>query len=429
MAWNKISSKCTGAVFFRGAIAPLAREFADLRTMKISSVPDTAREHELWALRLSHPKWGAARLSSKRRAGPIPKPILQFDARLGDAEKADASLGKSAVLIELDGDKGDVLRDRKRLLRFLNAAMGSDGLISLDMTAMRFWSRAALVDELCHDADLDIDSLFTIHAIHRGDNKPYWCHTHGLAEIGFFDFDILNPSPDLLTSRCHDFARAMAFSIVEDKVKASTPLATISSAGPIRLVDVDEFNRRASRNDRALRDDDEIHNRNRTILCEPVKPRWTHKFLPPPPVPSRLLSGPQGEFMVYFPSAATRLMERRARQTYEMFRRLSVEFADLKSKPIVKLGYPINSGNPDEKEHMWFEVHALHDDGIDATLVNQPRNIRSLQQGDRRVHSLDRLTDWMLIGATGTINPRDTRPARVARQNREKILQLLDKQK
>ncbi len=426
MAWNQVSSKCTGMVFFRGSIAPMAREFDFLRQLGVTATPRTPADHELWAMKLSHPSWGNARLASPRKTGPVPKIIVQFDARLGDSERTDALLGQSSVLIEVEGDKGDVLRDRKRLLRFLNAVMGDDGLISLDMTALRFWSRAALADELCHDADLDIDSLFTIHAIHtRGQEHTHWYHTHGLAQIGFFDFDIINPSPDLLTGRCHDFARAVAFSIVEGKVAASTPLARISSAGPIRLVEVSEFNRRAPKGVRALRDSDEIHNRNRTVLCEPVRPKWTHRFIKPPVLPSRLLSSPQGEFMVYFPSGATRLMAQRARQTYEMFRALTQEFAELKSKPIVKLGYRIDNGGKDDFEHMWFEVHELHADGIDATLVNQPRNISSMKQGDRRVHPLDRLTDWMLLGPTGTINPRDTRPARVARQDRDKILRLL----
>ena len=133
--------------------------------------------------------------------------------------------------------------------------------------------------------------------------------------------------------------------------------------------------------------------------------------------------------MVIFSKDATRLMEQRARKTYEMFRRLTEEFAELRSKPIVKLGYQIDNGGKDDLEHLWFEVHELRPDGIDATLMNQPNSIASMKMGDRQTHSLNVLTDWMLMGATGTINPRDTRPARTARLNRQKILQVLANEK
>ena len=120
-------------------------------------------------------------------------------------------------------------------------------------------------------------------------------------------------------------------------------------------------------------------------------------------------------------------MARRAKQTYALFRQLSDEFADLQAKPIVKLGYRIDGGKPDELEHMWFEVHALHDSTIDATLTNKPRQVSSLQPGQRRQHPVELLTDWMLISPAGMINPRDTRPARTMRLHRDKILTLLKK--
>lgn len=45
--------------------------------------------------------------------------------------------------------------------------------------------------------------------------------------------------------------------------------------------------------------------------------------------------------------------------------------------------------------------------------------------GDRRMHAINSLTDWMLMGPTGTINPSDTRPVRTARRGSEKILKLI----
>ncbi len=432
MGWNQQMSASDGAVFFRGSLPPKADEFAFLSAAGITSSADSATGGELWAVRLTHPTWGTARMSAPRQTVPIPKPILKYDARLEEGEKAHAALGRSSVRVRVEGDRGDVLRDRKRLLRFMAAVLGDDGRIALDATAMRFWSSAALADELCHDADLDIDSLFTVHAVTENDDlisidpgakgRPCrWYHTHGLAEIGFFDFDVLRPSPDLLTARCHDFARAVAFAIVEGKVQPSTPVAKILSNGPVRLVDVAEFNRRGRQEDRALRDLDVGHNRNRTVLCDPVDTRWWHRFTGTPARASRLLSADQGEFMVYFPTNASRLMARRARQTYGRFRQLAAEYGELQVKPIVKLGYRVDGGDETDLEHMWFEVHSFGGDTVNATLMNDPFHVASLKKGDRRDHPIERLTDWALIGPTGMITPRDTRPARSARLHRDAI--------
>ena len=248
-SWNQRSSTCTGGVFFRGAIAPRAGEFEYLKSAQIQFRPT----------RQTIAKPGRPFIS--RAVGPREAGFAErhdfdtqgadrYDNRLDKSEKAAALLGRSSVQLQLDGEKKDVLRDRKRLLRFLDAVMGDDGLIAMDVSANHFWSKAALADELCHDADLDIDSLFTVHAVTAGQSKVVnWYHTHGLAEMGFFDFDVLRPSPDLLTSRCHDFARAIAFAIVEGKVQPTTPMVHLLSSGPIRFVDVAEFNRRAAKSD------------------------------------------------------------------------------------------------------------------------------------------------------------------------------------
>ncbi len=405
---------------------PRASEFSHLQSAGCEVRQGKPSGNEAWALQLSHPHWGQARIASLKQSPVIPKVLLQFDNRLEDSEKANGLLGQSSVHIELNGEKHDVLRDRKRLLRFLNAAMGNDGLIAMDLTASRFWPRAALDEELSHDADLDIDSLFTVHAVtDTQTGKPNWYHTHGLAEIGFFDFDVVRPSEDLLSARCHDFARAVAFSIVEGKVQPTTPIAKVISTGPIRFVEVTEFNRRASKADRAMRDTDEFHNRNRAVLCDPVTGGFLSKIFGSTPRPNQILSAPQGDFMVFFPTQSTRLMARRARQTYSYFRQLVAEFAELKAKAIVKLGYRVDGGEPDDLEHMWFEVHALNDETIDATLVNNPRHVSTLKQGQRLLHPVQQLTDWMLMLPTGTVNPRDAHSARTARAHRQEILKQL----
>src|SRR6185437_10297899 len=145
MSWNQRSSACMGFAFFRGSIPPRPEEFSFLVSHDIQIHPADPENASLWELHLEHPEWGRARMWAPRISQTLPEVLTKYDPRLDDSEKRDASLARSSVVIKVDGIKGDVLRDRKRLLRFLYAVLGDDGLIACDVTAMRFWPRSALV--------------------------------------------------------------------------------------------------------------------------------------------------------------------------------------------------------------------------------------------------------------------------------------------
>src|SRR5262249_24364508 len=143
--------------------------------------------------------------------------MIDFDPRLTDDEKQAIATAGSAVVLKAEARDGNVLADRKKFLRFLHATMGGDGLAVVDHTAQALWSPAGLEDELSHDADLDIEAIYTMHVIsEKVGGGAYWLHSHGLKEIGFWDFDVLDPSPDL-HGRAHDLLRAIVFAVVEER--------------------------------------------------------------------------------------------------------------------------------------------------------------------------------------------------------------------
>lgn len=436
MGWQDRQSQCAGSVLFRGSLPPRADDFAFLKAQGVSITSTEAGEGTHWMLELEHPQWGKATVICLRNAPRLPQLMIDLDPLLTEEERDLARLGESTVAIMVEGTRGNVLRDRKNLFRFQRALMGDDGVAAVDHTAQRIWSRAALDDELAHDADLDVESLYVLHVVTEDreeggdeDPVPLWMHSHGLAEIGFFDFDILRPHEDL-AGRAMDLTRAIAFGIVEGRVKPNTakfPLA--APGGDVRFVDVRDFNRRADKAMAALRlDADEEHNKDRAVICEPVSGllgRWFGRVRP-----SRFLSEPDDEQMiVHFSDEASDLMAQRARSTYAQFAELAAEFAEFECTPIVKLGYPVDGGDGSQREHLWFEVHELGEDKVDATLINEPYHIAAMQAGQRQWHDINRLTDWTLITPAGAINPRNTRPARLIRPRREELLAAVKKWK
>src|SRR5262245_39185488 len=225
--WKKqvIEHQCV--VTFGGMPPRLENLSQQFLNAGVRVTPLKAKNDFLWGGELVHPNWGKAWITCPRHFDPIPRVMLEFDPRLDDADVQRAVSGKSGILVSLKSVKGDVLRDRKQLLRFMRCILDNDGLVAMDMTP-KVWTREALDEELAHDADLDIESLFVTHLIHEplpegsdAEPKAYWAHTHGLAELGALDFDILRPSP-LLMGGGYDTFRSIAFLILEGKVGPST---------------------------------------------------------------------------------------------------------------------------------------------------------------------------------------------------------------
>ena len=431
MGWKDRKLPYIGSVHFRGSLPPRAKDFAFLKNQGFTISPRENDGNAHWSIRLGHTDWGKAVVGPPRDAPRLPRDLIEFDPFLTAEEKAEARLGETPVTVVTEGRVGDMLRDRKNLLRFLRALMSDDGMVAVDHSAQRLWSRAALDYELSHDADLDVSALYAMHVVvpdEPEDAEPTWLHTHGLAEIGFFDFDILNPSEGLWTYGI-DAIRAMAFAIVEQEVGPSTPAFMLASpGGEVRLVEIGEFLRKTDARTRALRlgaDDD--HNNNRAVVCEPVNglfARWFGRVKP-----AKFLTGnlPDGRVLP-FSNEASAQMARRAQNTLSQFRKLSADLAEFAFPNIAKIAYTVDGGNaanPSDLEHLWFEVHSIEKDRIDATLASEPIGVSRMKAGQRAWHRLDQLSDWSILTPIGRINPRDARAARAILGDRERFAQVL----
>lgn len=431
----------TGSVYFRGSpgVPPRAEEFTYLKAYGVEITRTDPSDGMHWALKLRHKKWGEADVVALRDMPVYPEALIDWSPGLSDDEKALAKAAGVGISVRVASTRKNVLADRKRLLRYLAWLMGDDGLVAADHGSELFWSRGMLEDELAHDADLDVESLYCIHAVtpddpedgrgkqHDDDQGPpvTWLHTHGLASIGAFDFDIVAPGQSLCDG-ASDPLRAIAFAILEGAVQPNTPDYPLAyPGGNVRFVPAYEFQRSAPPEFAALRDHDELHSDNRAVLCEPARGLFAR--FRKGARPSKFLSGDIGENTVFrFSSAATDLMAERARHTFGLFRTLLGELAEFELPCLVKLGYPTGqAANPSCREHLWFEVHGVTQDSIDATLVNQPHDVPSMNQGDRGNHSPELLSDWTIMTPIGPITPRHMRAAREIREDKDRFRQFM----
>jgi hypothetical protein len=411
-----------GMVSYRGTLTPRAEEYAFLMKQGLDvKLAKTPADGASWTLILRHKDWGEAKLSGLPNASPIPKPLLEFTINLTDREKAEAAAAGVSVGITLTSSRDNVLRDRKNLFRFMRAVMSDDAVVAGDAGSMLFWSRAALDDEVAMNAELDVAALYCIHAVHKEDEQPYWLHTHGLAEVGGFDVDILGPS-ESIANGCGDLFRALAYAILDGDLKPDSDKVHLAHpGGDIRLVPVPEFHAKAAPADRELHDQDEYHRSNRSIACDPggglfgkFKKIRRSTFLS---------NADTDRMVVLFTNAATDAMSARARATIGTLSGLMEELREFDLPVLAKIGYERDGG--DGGEHMWFTVHGIDGDSIDATLESSPFHIEHLKQGHRGLHSVSRLTEWTIMSPFGRITPDSLTPLRRIREDKDGLRKIM----
>src|SRR5688572_28350603 len=227
-AWLQKNVPFYGSALFHGSW-PLRKDgFDHLRAhgVEITELPPNETCH--WSLELRHPEWGEATLMSSRTLPPPPPEMVEMDAMLNPDEVEEIKKCGSLVQLLMESRKNNLLRDRKHALFFLNAILGEDGVAAMDHVGLKIWSREALAIETAHGADLDVDGIMTYHLVtDQEGEKGLWLHSHGLGEIGFYDFDVLNPHDDV-NEQAHDVLRSLAFRSLEGDLK---PGATLSVCG------------------------------------------------------------------------------------------------------------------------------------------------------------------------------------------------------
>jgi uncharacterized protein YegJ (DUF2314 family) len=374
-------------------------------------------------LRRRAERWPDAEVSPAPDA-PALGELLRFSAAVTEAERRAGEPATAALLVRVPAAENDVLRDRKRLLRALRALMADDGVMAVDLGARLPWSRASLDDELSHDAALDVEALYCLHAVYEHSlDDVTWLHTHGLAELGGFDVDVLRPGRPLMAN-AGDTMRVFAFAVIEGAVTPSTAEFEFAAPnGRVRFVPAKEFMANAAPDDAALRASGaDEHVDDRAVLCDPGRKLFSRGDRPRP---SRFLANPPPDGVaLFFSDTATELSAERARQTLEVLRGLVDEFADLGLPTLIKLGYPRDDGNG--REHLWFSVNRIDETTAEATLENRPYGVSRLRPGERGTHALELVTDWTILTPFGAITPRSLVAARAVRERPDEVRALTE---
>jgi hypothetical protein len=80
------------------------------------------------------------------------------------------------------------------------------------------------------------------------------------------------------------------------------------------------------------------------------------------------------------------------------------------------------------REHLWFELHGIDGDELDATLVNRPFKA-DVRMNERAMRPLELLTDWVITTPAGQITPRSDVTSRRLREHADELREAMRKAK
>ncbi len=349
----------------------------------------------------------------------------KFSPRLSDKEKERIGQCQSRWHVLIDPGTGPLLETRKSILialgQLLKVVQASIGVYAVD--SFRVWPISAIADELKTKAAVDIDSLYITHAVQNPDGSK-WIHTHGLAALGGFDIDFINPSDEMYDCM-NTLIRAMVFAILEGGLANDDPMHFIAQPGGlIQMVPVKKFEQVAKTKFRGIRDSDAAHAEDRSVVCEPRKGKKLFGLLKERVEPSRFVRFGTSDNLVFAYSKITSdILAQRAQETYPILVKAMQEFESLGLPVIVKIACPVDSGEGDE--HIWFNVHSADQNGIDATCLNQPYDVSNLHEGDRGRYGVGQITEWNMQTPLGTLSPSELGMIRTIKANREEIGRLM----
>lgn len=251
-------------------------------------------------------------------------------------------------------------------------------------------------------------TLFTIHNVHQEDGGPVWLHTHGLARCGLIELDMVDV-PGEVAGLAAELLRATALRFLDHGAPEPDEPFVVGSDMELLWLPWEEGVRKVPRRvPGSARDRDESHVGRRGLLFAPERALLGRRKYQSPAVYRPIL---ESQPVLYISDAETRRMAALANERIGELRGLFQGFGQQEDWLfMVKLGYPVDDArDANHHEHLWFTVHDFSDGVVDATLENEPFDIASMSEGERSLHSLDKLSDWLIICPHGQFGPGQVR--------------------
>ena len=320
----------------------------------------------------------------------------------------------------------DPLASYHAQLKLLDAML-PDKLAVLDDSSEKILSPMWVSLAASSDIHPSPNYIFTVQAVGGGEDQDgqVWLHTHGLARCGIPDLEIIDSRTGTYNDHYHIIASAASRLLESDAVKPKQPMFLGRLSEDVDLVITlvpweeavthykeDLLGGKADRK--------ESHNGNTCcIFLYPDEEHFKRGEYRPVSIYDDLLADNP---LYMLSNRETARMKALAAERLSYVKRAWEEGlgnasggaesgkgkADL--VVLVKIGLQVDEkyrSEDNEKEHIWFQLTRLDEDGFEAQLTQEPYYIEGLHEGHIGRYTFDQITDWIIFAPEYRISPDD----------------------
>ena len=240
------------------------------------------------------------------------------------------------------------------------------------------------------------NDLFLVQAV-EGKNGKLWLHTHGLCRFNLTELEVIDADKEYGESYYNVLTTLAGMMLEEGTAKKEGGFHIGMLADnriPIFVTTVpwtEALSKYPGVSGGGLEDRKDGHNSRTNVVFVYKSPDDQKNN-----VPSML--SVFNDFwdenpLFFFSKNETNRLSMIARERFDF-----VKKAFVKGCPVLlKIGLPVDDSEGDDREHIWFELKSLEENGFVATLTQEPYNVSGIHAGDERHLTVDDVTDWVIM--------------------------------
>ncbi len=254
-------------------------------------------------------------------------------------------------------------------------------------------------------------SLYTVQGIKNDDGDDLWLHTHGLCRCGIPELEILQSDEehfDIHYQIIAHLASLMADGSVDAKNDRSFHVGNCTDGTPITVATVDWTEALGKYENLILggiQDRQETHNTESVVLFLFQNEEDEEKHIL---TKLKEFDDKWGDNPIFFFS--TKETNRMALLARERFHFVKDAYDNGVNSILIKIGLDVDEqhkdeDNPNQKEHIWFELVKFNDDGFTAKLTQDPYWVSDIHKDDERDYTVNSVTDWRIAFGGRVLSP------------------------
>lgn len=247
------------------------------------------------------------------------------------------------------------------------------------------------------------NDLFTVQAV-TSENGEVWLHTHGLCRCDITELEVLQSNKDIYNSH-YNLITTFASYLIDKKKNydGSLCIGLLSNRQPVvvtylswtkalgeykHLTLGNSKDRKRGHNSKTSviflykSEDDEKKGKISKVSC--FDNLW------------------EDNPIFFISNEETARMKALAMERFDY---VKDAIKNKENRIIIKIGLPVDNGQENDFEHIWFELSCFKDKKFKAKLLQEPYNVSNIKVGDERWFTVSDVTDWVIYTPTFPVVP------------------------